>query len=48
MYVCVCLFVRRRLLDIAPHYYDMNDFPNCEGKRALESLLLQRRHKQRK
>lgn len=28
----------RRLIDIAPHYYDLSNFPLCEAKRALEKL----------
>lgn len=26
------------LIDIAPHYYDLNNFPECEGKRILQRL----------
>ncbi|CAI9100914.1 OLC1v1038104C1 [Oldenlandia corymbosa var. corymbosa] len=26
------------LVDIAPHYYDMTNFPNCEAKRVLDRL----------
>ncbi|RCV09516.1 hypothetical protein SETIT_2G035800v2 [Setaria italica] len=26
------------LIDIAPHYYDLSNFPLCEAKRALEKL----------
>ena len=28
-----------RLLKIAPNYYDMSNFPQCEGKRQLEKIL---------
>ena len=28
-----------RLLKIAPNYYDMSNFPQCEGKRQLERIL---------
>ncbi|KAJ1731613.1 DEAH-box ATP-dependent RNA helicase prp43 [Coemansia biformis] len=28
------------LLDIAPHYYDLESFPPCEGKRILEKIAL--------
>ncbi|CAG8451353.1 6552_t:CDS:10 [Paraglomus occultum] len=30
------------LLEIAPAYYDLRNFPNCEGKRVLESILKRR------
>ncbi len=36
------------LLDIAPHYYDLTNFPECEAKRELTSLLLQRRRRSQK
>ncbi len=26
------------LVDIAPHYYDLSNFPECEGKGVLERL----------
>ncbi|KAF8116630.1 hypothetical protein N665_0015s0007 [Sinapis alba] len=26
------------LVDVAPHYYDLSNFPNCEAKRVLEKL----------
>jgi hypothetical protein len=29
-----------RLIEIAPHYYDMSNFPNCEAKRILERIAL--------
>lgn len=29
------------LLEIAPAYYDLDRFPQCEGKRALENIKLQ-------
>lgn len=28
------------LLEIAPHYYDLSNFPECEAKRELTSLLM--------
>jgi len=34
--------VRNRLVDIAPHYYDLTNFPNCEAKRVLERLYKKR------
>ncbi|KAK9747585.1 hypothetical protein RND81_02G001800 [Saponaria officinalis] len=30
------------LVDIAPHYYDLTNFPNCEAKRVLEKLYKKR------
>ncbi|XP_074267638.1 putative pre-mRNA-splicing factor ATP-dependent RNA helicase DEAH2 [Silene latifolia] len=30
------------LVDIAPHYYDLINFPNCEAKRVLEKLYKKR------
>jgi len=30
------------LLEIAPHYYDLQNFPNCEAKRKLERIGMQR------
>uniref|UniRef100_A0A1B0AGF9 Uncharacterized protein n=1 Tax=Glossina pallidipes TaxID=7398 RepID=A0A1B0AGF9_GLOPL len=30
--------VTDRLLALAPQYYDMNNFPQCEAKRQLEML----------
>jgi pre-mRNA-splicing factor ATP-dependent RNA helicase DHX15/PRP43 len=31
------------LLDIAPSYFDLDTFPNCEGKRVLEKLIMRRK-----
>lgn len=31
-----------RLVDIAPHYYDLANFPQCEAKRVLEKLYKKR------
>lgn len=31
-------FTAEWLLKIAPQYYDMNNFPQCEAKRQLEVL----------
>lgn len=31
-----------RLVDIAPHYYDLANFPQCEAKRVLERLYKKR------
>ncbi|CAN6468010.1 unnamed protein product [Victoria cruziana] len=30
------------LIDIAPHYYDLANFPKCEAKRVLEKLYSKR------
>ncbi|XP_078446487.1 putative pre-mRNA-splicing factor ATP-dependent RNA helicase DEAH3 isoform X1 [Wolffia australiana] len=30
------------LVDIAPHYYDLSNFPQCEAKRVLERLYAKR------
>jgi pre-mRNA-splicing factor ATP-dependent RNA helicase DHX15/PRP43 len=36
------------LLDVAPHYYDLDNFPSCDAKRSLERLEeKQRRDKTR-
>ncbi|KAG9159155.1 hypothetical protein Leryth_027039 [Lithospermum erythrorhizon] len=35
------------LIDIAPHYYDLTNFPNCEAKRVLERLY-QKREKEKR
>lgn len=31
-----------RLVDIARHYYDLVNFPQCEAKRVLERLYKKR------
>ncbi|KAK2968322.1 hypothetical protein RJ640_021711 [Escallonia rubra] len=37
------------LIDIAPHYYDLANFPQCEAKRVLEKLYkLRERERQQK
>eukprot|EP00771_Trimastix_marina_P000107 gnl/Trimastix_PCT/1112.p1 GENE.gnl/Trimastix_PCT/1112~~gnl/Trimastix_PCT/1112.p1 ORF type:complete len:737 (-),score=283.41 gnl/Trimastix_PCT/1112:659-2833(-) len=30
------------LIDMAPHYYDMQNFPHCEARNVLERMYLQR------
>ena len=30
------------LIDVAPHYYDLSNFPSCEAKRVLERLYNKR------
>lgn len=32
------IFLAEWLLKIAPQYYDMNNFPQCEAKRQLELI----------
>ncbi|KAL6078692.1 RNA helicase [Balamuthia mandrillaris] len=36
------------LLEVAPHYYDLSNFPECEAKRKLERLQAQQRHANKK
>ncbi|KAF2325055.1 hypothetical protein GH714_022474 [Hevea brasiliensis] len=36
------------LVDVAPHYYDLDNFPNCEAKRALERLYRKRRERRKR
>ena len=31
-----------RIIDIAPHYYDLTNFPQCEAKRVLDKLYKKR------
>ena len=35
------------LVDIAPHYYDLSNFPPGEARRALERLFAKREKKER-
>ncbi|KAI8799688.1 P-loop containing nucleoside triphosphate hydrolase protein [Cladochytrium replicatum] len=35
------------LLSLAPHYYDLSNFPECEAKRVLQRLLMKKGKKQR-
>lgn len=35
-------FLVFRLVDIASHYYDLENFPQCEAKRVLEKLYKKR------
>ncbi len=34
------------MVDIAPQYYDMSNFPQCEAKRILERIIAKRESKQ--
>eukprot|EP01147_Barroeca_monosierra_P003949 gene3949-6412_t len=36
------------LLELAPHYYDMGNFPECEAKRILTRMRSRQAHKHRK
>lgn len=35
MFSCLCY----RLVKIAPQYYEMSNFPQCEAKRQLERII---------
>jgi hypothetical protein len=37
-----------RLVQLAPHYYDLSNFPPCEAKRKLERIHAQLQQSQRK
>ncbi|KAI8374373.1 P-loop containing nucleoside triphosphate hydrolase protein [Radiomyces spectabilis] len=42
-YIRTCTEVKADwLLDIAPHYYDLSNYPNCESKRKLQQLVNRR------
>eukprot|EP00056_Hartaetosiga_gracilis_P013365 m.220646 g.220646 ORF g.220646 m.220646 type:complete len:717 (-) comp13835_c0_seq1:846-2996(-) len=36
------------LLQLAPHYYDMSNFPECEAKRLLKRLVSRQHHEQQR
>lgn len=36
------------LIEIAPHYYDLESFPNCEAKRELERIYKRVQHSKKK
>jgi hypothetical protein len=38
----IALYLFNRLIDIAPHYYDLSNFPQCEARRVLERIYLKR------
>lgn len=40
--IILVIFLDCRLVDIAPHYYDLVNFPQCEAKRVLEKLYKKR------
>lgn len=38
-YIRTCIEVRAEwLLELAPSYYDLSNFPNCHGKRQLQAI----------
>lgn len=38
-YIRTCIEVRAEwLLELAPTYYDLSNFPNCHGKRQLQAI----------
>ncbi|KAK2147072.1 hypothetical protein LSH36_571g01055 [Paralvinella palmiformis] len=37
---------KMRMVDIAPQYYDMSNFPQCEAKRILERIIAKKESKQ--
>ena len=41
-YVNMQILFGCRLVDIAPHYFDLENFPQCEAKRVLERLYKKR------
>jgi pre-mRNA-splicing factor ATP-dependent RNA helicase DHX15/PRP43 len=36
------------LLELAPDYYDLRNFPECEAKRVLERMLVKKMKKDKK
>jgi pre-mRNA-splicing factor ATP-dependent RNA helicase DHX15/PRP43 len=46
-YIRTCIDVKPEwLVDIAPQYYDMTNFPKCEAKRELERIIQRRQQVQ--
>ena len=42
-YVRTCIDIEGDwLVDIAPHYYEMSNFPICAGRRSLERIYMKR------
>lgn len=39
MCISFCYFLCCRLVKIAPQYYEMSNFPQCEAKRQLERIV---------
>lgn len=38
-FIITYLFLFQRLVKIAPQYYEMSNFPQCEAKRVLERII---------
>ncbi|CAO3662563.1 unnamed protein product [Rhizopus microsporus] len=46
-YIRTCLEVKAHwLLEIAPNYYDLSNFPNCHGKRQLQAIANKRQREE--
>ena len=42
-YIRMCTDVKGEwLVELAPHYYDLKNFPQCEAKRTLERIYLKK------
>ena len=42
-YIRMCSDVKGEwLVELAPHYYDLKNFPQCEAKRVLERIYLKK------
>ncbi|KAI8344072.1 P-loop containing nucleoside triphosphate hydrolase protein [Chlamydoabsidia padenii] len=42
-YIRICTEIKMDwLIDIAPHYFDLSNFPNCEARRKLERIFNRR------
>lgn len=37
--IILIIYIFCRLVKIAPQYYDMDNFPQCEAKRQLERII---------
>ena len=42
-YIRMCTDIKGDwLIELAPHYYDLKNFPQCEAKRTLERLYMKK------
>ena len=42
-YIRICTDIKGEwLVELAPHYYDLKNFPQCEAKRVLERIYLKK------
>ena len=42
-YIRMCTDIKGDwLIELAPHYYDLKNFPSCEAKRTLERIYLKK------